>query len=107
MIFEICWILAVHLPPHVNTPWFTAHDPAPWERLTHSLYTFGCDRVLTLLLLQRLSENPTLAEALLNPENPQRVQYQTWIATNLENEKSSLSEETRQGIRAWLHRLKR
>jgi hypothetical protein len=106
MIFEICWILAVHLPSHLTRPPFdAASDPAPWKQLYASLYTFGCDRILTLLLLQRLSENPTLAEALLEPQNPHQLQYLEWITTLIQEIPSR--PENQSGVRRWLRKLKR
>lgn len=111
MIFEICWILAVHLPPHLTRPpkddtsYDETSNPALWGHLYHSLYTFGCDRILTLLLLQRLSENPTLAEALLESDNPHRLQYLEWIAT-LTSESAPRTED-QPSLRRWLRKLKR
>ena len=47
MIFEICWILAVHMPDFVSGPSFF-EKTAPEiriEQLLHSLYSYNCDRV--------------------------------------------------------------
>jgi glycosyltransferase involved in cell wall biosynthesis len=86
MIFEICWIQAVHVPPHVAKGEFYGSH-APQERidqLLHSLYAFGVDRVLSVMLLQNLSANPKLALELLAPDNPTRARYIEFISRQLE-----------------------
>ena len=76
MIFEICWCLAVHLPQHISDSWF-AEAPAATrlDQLRHSIYTFGNERVLSLMLLQDLAGHPETALALLEPANPCRSIY--------------------------------
>jgi glycosyltransferase involved in cell wall biosynthesis len=108
MIFEICWILAVHLPRHVSDPWFKlSEDPTQLGRLYHSIYTFGCDRVLSIMLLQRLSEDSSLAEALLQPDHPQRATYLDLIGKRLMKNGSSSPQQTRDGLRNLLIKFKR
>jgi glycosyltransferase involved in cell wall biosynthesis len=60
MIFEICWCLAVHMPNHVSDNEFFKRLPPETrvKQLLHSIYVFGCERLLNVMLLQRLSENP-------------------------------------------------
>ncbi len=77
MVFEICWCLAVHLPAHMaDRAWF---DTVPAEtrvdQLLHSLHTFGCERVLTVMLAHRLSEHLDEALTLLTPGDPRRARY--------------------------------
>jgi glycosyltransferase involved in cell wall biosynthesis len=76
MVFEICWILAVHLPLAASSPWF---QQAGWEvrtrQLLNSIYTYGCEGILSVMLLQELHTNPSLAMQLLDSENPIRHEY--------------------------------
>jgi glycosyltransferase involved in cell wall biosynthesis len=85
MIFEICWCLAVHLPNHINdAKWFGKETLARRvEQLLYSIYTFGCEQVLTVMLLQRLHENQQQALEMLEPDNPIREKYLTFIRERL------------------------
>ncbi len=84
MIFEICWCLAVHLPEHLANRAFVDLSSAPIvDELLHSLYTFGLERVLCVMLLQRLSENRPLALDLLIANNPVRATYLAFIQREL------------------------
>jgi len=87
MIFEICWCLAAHLPQHLADPAFVDLSAAPVaDELLHSIYTFGLERALNVMLLQRLAENPQLALDLLDPGNPVRVRYLAFIQRELGKE---------------------
>ena len=84
MIFEICWCLAMHLPQHLADPTFVNLSAAPVvDELLHSIYTFGMERVLNVMLLQCLAENQELALDLLDPGSPIRVNYLTFIRREL------------------------
>lgn len=84
MVFEICWVLAVHLPPHLCSPWFAGLQAATGvQQLMHSLYTYDCDRVLCVMLATRLAERPDIAERLLEPTNPERLAYLRYIEERL------------------------
>ena len=84
MIFEICWCLAVHLPQHVATPWFYKQPLAKRiDQLLHSIYTFGVERVLSVMLLQKLDENLEIALHLLEPDDPCRASYLEFITHHL------------------------
>ncbi|MCK4977085.1 MAG: glycosyltransferase [Anaerolineales bacterium] len=96
MIFEICWCLAVHLPQYVTDKrfydQFSTQDRI--DQLLHSIYTFGMDRVLSVMLLQQLQNNQEFALELLNPDNPTRAQYLDFINKHLSQEnKESTSEQ--------------
>jgi glycosyltransferase involved in cell wall biosynthesis len=84
MVFEICWILAVHLPLAASSPWF---QQASWEvrtrQLLNSIYTYGCEGVLNVMLLQELHKNHSLALQLLEAENPVRLEYLDAIQVKL------------------------
>ncbi|MEM3434200.1 MAG: glycosyltransferase [Candidatus Methanomethyliaceae archaeon] len=96
MVFEICWCLAVHLPFHVDDIlWF---GKAPLyqrvEQLLYSIYTFGCQEVLIVMLLQRLWENPSQALELLKPGNLVREKYLNFIRERLsQNERKERSKK--------------
>ncbi len=81
MIFEICWCLAIHLPSHFTDTRFFEEHPVEIriEQLLHSIYVFGCESILSVMLLQRLDENPRLALQLLEPANPVRNKYISFI----------------------------
>lgn len=84
MIFEICWCLAVHLPEHLAERAFADIFAAPIvDELLHSIYTFGLERVLSVMLLQRLAENQPQALDLLAPDHPVRATYLAFIQREL------------------------
>ncbi|RLC77069.1 MAG: cell wall biosynthesis glycosyltransferase [Chloroflexi bacterium] len=82
MVFEICWCLAVHIPEHTGDPsWFEREAPAlRVDRLLHSIYTFGCDKVLAVMLLRRLQLGTDWAMSILEPDNPERQVYLDFIS---------------------------
>jgi glycosyltransferase involved in cell wall biosynthesis len=82
MIFEICWCLAVHLPQHLATAWFADFNPAVGvERLLQSIHTFGCDRVLAVLLAHGVAADA--AVAWLTPGDARRGACLEFIADRL------------------------
>jgi glycosyltransferase involved in cell wall biosynthesis len=73
MVYEICWIMAVHLPQAVGEPWFPSADRSVrTSQLLNSIYTYGCEKILAVMLLHRLDQDPALALKLLEPGNPVR-----------------------------------
>jgi hypothetical protein len=84
MAFEICWCLAVHLPQHLAGPaWVELSAATTVDQLLNSIYTFGLERVLSVMLLQRLAENQPLALNLLASDHPVRVSYLAFIQREL------------------------
>jgi len=81
MIFEICWCLAVHLPRHFADAQFYAHHTPDQriEQLLNSIYTYGCEQVLSGMLIQGLSDDPSAARELLDPEDVRRQKYLEYI----------------------------
>jgi hypothetical protein len=81
MIFEICWILAMHLPSYIQDPEFLASTlPADHiDQLLHSIYVYGAERVLSVMLLQNLHQNDQQAMQLLEPGDPTRARYLEFI----------------------------
>ena len=91
MIFEICWCLAAHLPQHLADSEFADLSAAPFvNELLHSIYTFGLEQVLSVMLLQRLAENQPLALALLDSGNPVRANYLAFIQRELAKAQAGL-----------------
>ncbi len=95
MIFEICWCLAVHLPFNMADRQFFDDQPMHQQvdQLLHSIHTFGCDRVLTVMMLQ-LGAHPEQAEHLLNPHDPTRARYLDFIMHCLPSENAQQQTES-------------
>jgi glycosyltransferase involved in cell wall biosynthesis len=118
MIFEICWILAVHLPR--NAALSDVHDrevlAGRIDQLLNSIYVFGMERLLSLMLLQRLDQNPDQALELLEPGNPARLRYLAFIDEQLASEGGAASgagssatgalDRSQNGLRRLLARLR-
>jgi len=96
MIFEICWILAVHLPAHLSDQDFSGENQLYQylDQLLHSIYVFNMDRVLSVMLLQKLSDNLDQALALLDPADNARQVYLDFIQTHLTGQDDINSKET-------------
>jgi glycosyltransferase involved in cell wall biosynthesis len=81
MIFELCWILAVHLPVAAGPG--QTYEAIFLDRLLYSIYTYECDRVLAVMLAQELHAHGARALALLEPRNPERLVYLEYIQNQL------------------------
>jgi len=81
MIFEICWVLAVHLPHFSDNSNFyiNTNKTKRVDQLLHSIFVYDCDRVLNVMLLLDLSKNEEAALNLLSPQNPLRQQFMEFI----------------------------
>jgi glycosyltransferase involved in cell wall biosynthesis len=81
MVFEICWCLAVHLPQAMDDGGILSAYPQDEQvnRLLHSIYTYGLEQALSVMLLQRLHENPGKALELLQPGSALRSRYMDFI----------------------------
>lgn len=81
MIFEICWILAMHLPQNIQREDFLYQSS--WadrtSQLLSSIYTYDMERVLSVMLLQDLPAHTEFGLALLEPMNPVREIYLNFI----------------------------
>jgi len=92
MIFEICWCLAMHLPEHLADRAFVDIFSAPIiDELLHSIYAFGLERVLSVMLLQRFSENQLQAISLLASNNSIRAAYLAFIQREMAKTQSKSS----------------
>jgi glycosyltransferase involved in cell wall biosynthesis len=89
MVFEICWILAMHLPGFYKSGKFSQERyEIRASQLLHSIYTFQCDKVLSVMLLLQLDQNNDHALSLLNPTNPERHSFIRYIQNNIPVETS-------------------
>jgi glycosyltransferase involved in cell wall biosynthesis len=79
MIFELCWILARHLPVQAAQP----GQPLPVLPLLNSIYVYGFERVLAGLLVERIDQRLDKALELLQPGNPAREDYLAFIRAGL------------------------
>ncbi|MCB0170098.1 MAG: glycosyltransferase [Anaerolineae bacterium] len=115
MIFEICWCLAVHLPRHTSAAWFLAQPlDIRIEQLLHSIYVFGLEQVLNVMLLLQLYENHQLALQLLEINNPSRLKILEFIQSQLKSQSILTSQQNNHqqvipspasSVKAWVGRL--
>jgi glycosyltransferase involved in cell wall biosynthesis len=85
MIFEICWCLAVNLPIHVNdNEWYAlVSPPERTAQLLHSIYVFGQEKVLAVMLAYGLHAHPEKALSLLAKENLVRQELISYISEQM------------------------
>jgi len=108
MIFEICWILSVHLPQSIRTGWFKdAEFDQHMDQLLYSIYTYGFDRVLSILLLLKLDEDETLALQVLEQDHPIRKNCLAFIGDQLRREAKPEPHEMLLRVWRMLRRIKR
>jgi glycosyltransferase involved in cell wall biosynthesis len=86
MIFEICWILAMHLPDRIFNTGSGSHSASEEkiDRLLNSIYTFNCEKILSVMLLNKLHEDPDMAMRLIEPGNPVREKYLEYIQRSIQ-----------------------
>lgn len=112
MIFEICWCLAVHLPIQADRTLFTEESRLEdhISQLLHSISVYDLDRVLGVMLLQKLHENTAQAVELLDPGSPSRKAYIRFIEERLEKAATGARKRAARSpslpIRGW-NKLKR
>jgi len=87
MIFEICWILAVHLLDHIEDAGFFNQMALNnrIDQLLHSIYVYDCERVLSVMLLHQLHKDTEGALKLLQPDDPTRAEYLHFIIHKLKD----------------------
>ncbi len=76
MIYEICWVLAVHLPLYMEQEWFW--QPGAERRaaqIQRSIFVYGCDRVFWAMLAQIHHGPPESDARLLEPADATRRLY--------------------------------
>ena len=104
MIFEICWCLAVHLP-RLTPVLFTPRDEGLVQKLLHSIFCYDFDKVLAAMLIEGISNNDAMALELLEPENPRRAYYLSYIEGRLENPRAAEAGARRRPWKAAMRRL--
>lgn len=85
LIYEICWILAVHLPFGTKEVWFENRSLSiRVDQLLHSIFTYGFSQVLAVMLLQEISKDRPVALKLLESGNSVRTKYIDYILERLD-----------------------
>jgi glycosyltransferase involved in cell wall biosynthesis len=102
MVLEICWCLAVHLPAAAGRGWLGAATPERLEVLLHSLYTFGCERLLTMLMAYDVAHDEALALALLDPADQRRQRLLAFIGERLAEDSAPATAGALARLRRWL-----
>jgi glycosyltransferase involved in cell wall biosynthesis len=76
MVYEICWVLAVHVMPHLAQPGFwEPGEGRRAEQLLRSIHVYGCDKVLWAMTAHVQQGPPGADLRLLHPEDPARRVY--------------------------------
>jgi len=119
MIYEICWVLATHLPLYLKQDWFW--QPGSEQRaqqLQRSIYVYGCDAVLWGMLAHIHFGPPDSQLQLLQPDNASRQFYLDEIRRTIMPSQPSAADSLaaprvpqaarqafRSQVRSWLRRL--
>lgn len=84
MVFEICWVMAVHVPRYVARPgfWDAGRERRACQ-LLRSVHVYGCDGVLWNMMLHVVSGPAGADLALLDPSDPVRRLFLDEIAHTL------------------------
>jgi glycosyltransferase involved in cell wall biosynthesis len=89
MVFEICWILAVHVFDYVNgTGFWSPGESRRADQLMRSTHVYGCDKVLWTMTAQVLHGPPGADLRLLDPGDPARQVYLAEVVRLLGREPS-------------------
>lgn len=76
MVFEICWVLAVHAREYVASPDFwRPGEPGRVEQLLRSIHVYGCDKVLWAMTVHIQNGPPGTDLRLLEAPDPARRVY--------------------------------
>jgi GT2 family glycosyltransferase len=76
MVFEVCWILAVHVPSHLGAAGvWGAGEARRALQLLRSIHVCGCDKVLWAMTAHVHHGPPGAALRLLDPHDPARRVY--------------------------------
>jgi len=76
MVYEICWVLAVHVMPHLGRPGFwEPGEGRRAEQLLRSIHVYGCDKVLWAMTAHVQQGPPGADLRLLDPQDPARLVY--------------------------------
>ncbi len=110
MVYEICWILAVHAPRYVGEARFwDAGEARRALQLLRSVHVYGCDKVLWAMTAH-VQQGPSGAEArLLDPDDPARRVYLAEIEAVLKargRSRASRLAAVRRTLGLWRQRLR-
>jgi len=83
MYFEICWILARHLPILSRCDKINLSGDLKLLQLLHSLHAGGAEKVIVGLMSLEIHEDDFLAEQLLEKDNQLRIRLVEYIAETL------------------------
>lgn len=84
MVYEICWLMARHLPGYLSDPGFWAPGLARRaEQLLRSVHVYGCDGVLWSMAAQMHLGPPGSAERLLDAADSARQVYLAEVGRTL------------------------
>ncbi len=87
MVYEICWVLAVHLPGYLSSAGFWDRgEGRRAEQLLRSVHVYGCDKVLWAMMTHAHQGPRGSALRLLEPDDPSRSVYMDEVRQVLERE---------------------
>lgn len=75
MVFEVCWILATHVPGYLEASFWERGEGARARNLLRSVHVYGCDKVLWAMTAHIHQGPPGAGERLLDPADPARLVY--------------------------------
>jgi glycosyltransferase involved in cell wall biosynthesis len=86
MVYEICWVLAVHAWGYVGSaPFWQPGEARRAEQLLRSLHVYGCDTVLWAMTAHIQQGPPDADLRLLDPQDPARRVYMAEVERILAN----------------------
>jgi glycosyltransferase involved in cell wall biosynthesis len=84
MVYEICWVLAVHLSGYLGSaPFWQAGEAHRVEQLLRSIHVYGCDKVLWAMTAHIQHGPPGADLRLLDPQDPARRVYLSEVERTL------------------------
>jgi glycosyltransferase involved in cell wall biosynthesis len=75
MVYEVCWVLAVHVPLIAAGAFWSAGEARRALQLLRSVHVYGCDRVLWAMTAHVHHGPPGAELRLLDPQDPSRRVY--------------------------------
>ena len=76
MVYEICWVLAVHVSGYLGSaPFWQPGEARRAEQLLRSIHVYGCDKVLWAMTAHIQQGPPGADLRLLDPQDPARHVY--------------------------------
>lgn len=75
MVFEVCWILATHVPGYLDASFWSRGEEVRARNLLRSVHVYGCDKVLWALTAHIHQGPEESALRLLDPSDAARRVY--------------------------------